>query len=388
MWNTIMQIKEQTLLSAPSTSGGKEYLVILASNDDSTFSVIIKNGPAGNLRQQPDKAPFPTIELAQKAYTKAIEAKLKGSGSSIYSIVSQTSPSDRVIEIAPVKAVTSPFVAQLLNSIDAETEVLELFASGDYVMQLKADGERMSILHEGAGVGQITAFNRKGQSRDVPQFLIDLLQTKGGGQPFYIDGEIVKDAFYAFDTLLCPNLPTAAQEPYARRFVALKELVGELGLAGDQLKAIPTVYPEDGVQMAKQFVDSVLAAGGEGVVLKKINSHYSAGRPEIGGGFLKFKFKESSTCLVTRINQQRSVGISLLDANANEVCVGNVTIPPSSDVPAIGDLIEVQYLYAFVGGSLFQPVYLGKRNDLDRGECTLNQIHRWKTDVQPEALAA
>ena len=383
-----MQVKEQTLLSAPSNSGGKEYLVILGQNDDNTFSVIIKNGPAGNLRQQPEKAPYSDFDAARKAYTKAIEAKLKGSGSSIYSIVRQTSPSDNVIEISEVRAVTSPFGAQLLNSINTIEEALELFATGQYMMQLKADGDRMSLLHKGSRVDQVAAFNRKGQCRDVPQSLSQFLSSQAISEQFYLDGEIVKNVFYVFDTLLCPNAPTVSEQPYARRFVALREMLESLELSGEQIKLIPTIYPEDGIEAAKAFCDSVLSAAGEGVVLKKINSKHAAGRPNSGGDFLKFKFLESSTCLVTKINQQRSVGISLYDVNGNEINVGNVTIPPSANIPSLGDLIEVQYLYAFTGGSLFQPVYLGKRSDLDRAECTLSQIHRWKTDVQLEVLAA
>ena len=43
------------------------------------------------------------------------------------------------------------------------------------------------------------------------------------------------------------------------------------------------------------------------------------------------------------------------------VGVGNVTIPVNHEIPGEGDLIHVRYLYAFRGGSLYQPVYLGSR---------------------------
>jgi hypothetical protein len=47
--------------------------------------------------------------------------------------------------------------------------------------------------------------------------------------------------------------------------------------------------------------------------------------------------------------------------------VGSVTIPPSHTVPAAGSIVEVRYLYAYEGGSLYQPVYLGIRDDIDAG---------------------
>jgi bifunctional non-homologous end joining protein LigD len=60
------------------------------------------------------------------------------------------------------------------------------------------------------------------------------------------------------------------------------------------------------------------------------------------------------------------------------VSCGNVTIPVGSDIPGIGDIVEVRYLYAFPeSGSLFQPVYLGMRDDLELKDCTLDQL-KWK----------
>jgi bifunctional non-homologous end joining protein LigD len=35
---------------------------------------------------------------------------------------------------------------------------------------------------------------------------------------------------------------------------------------------------------------------------------------------------------------------------------------------------KVRYLYAYPGGSLFQPVYLGVRDDLSISACALSQL--------------
>jgi bifunctional non-homologous end joining protein LigD len=45
--------------------------------------------------------------------------------------------------------------------------------------------------------------------------------------------------------------------------------------------------------------------------------------------------------------------------------VGSVTIPPNRNVPKVGQIIEVEYLYAHRGGSLTQAVYKGVREDVD-----------------------
>ena len=54
---------------------------------------------------------------------------------------------------------------------------------------------------------------------------------------------------------------------------------------------------------------------------------------------------------------------------------GNVTIPANHDIPKCGDVLEIRYLYAFQeSGSLYQPVYLGRRDDIPPGECTVDQL--------------
>lgn len=54
--------------------------------------------------------------------------------------------------------------------------------------------------------------------------------------------------------------------------------------------------------------------------------------------------------------------------------MGNVTIPANQSVPRPSDLVEVEYLYAFVGGSLFQPQYKGVRDDPDETAATVSQL--------------
>lgn len=56
------------------------------------------------------------------------------------------------------------------------------------------------------------------------------------------------------------------------------------------------------------------------------------------------------------------------------VAVGNVTIPPNKALPTAGALVEIRYLYAYKGGSLYQATYLGERDDLEVGDCVLGQL--------------
>ena len=77
------------------------------------------------------------------------------------------------------------------------------------------------------------------------------------------------------------------------------------------------------------------------------------------------------------MNTQRSVGVSLID-DTGWRSVGNVTIPPNHAVPATGSVVEVRYLYATPGVTLYQPVYLGERTDVESDECVTAQL-KFKT---------
>ena len=127
-------------------------------------------------------------------------------------------------------------------------------------------------------------------------------------------------------------------------------------------------------------MDRLRGAGAEGVVFKHRLAPYTHGRPATGGPQLKLKFTATASCRVAAANAgRRSVAVELLGdggggGDGRWVGVGNVTVPPNHPVPARGDVVEVRYLYAYPGGSLYQPVYLGRRDDVAAAACGIDQL--------------
>jgi bifunctional non-homologous end joining protein LigD len=110
------------------------------------------------------------------------------------------------------------------------------------------------------------------------------------------------------------------------------------------------------------------------VVFKQWDAIHTAGRPNTGVPQRKHKFVESASAIVTAVNARRSVALGLHDGT-RLVPAGNVTIPPNHPVPEAGEVVEVRYLYAMPeSGALFQPVYLGKREDVEPGDCLVTQL--------------
>lgn len=250
---------------------------------------------------------------------------------------------------------------QLLNPITGE-EAFVLMGDPDWLMQRKEDGERRLILIE---EGAATGINRKGLVVSLPLELANRCAALSNGT--LLDGELVGERYVAFDLLQsgsrdCRNLP------YSTRLALLIEVAASVGI---EVVRTATTTGEK-----RQLASELRAQRAEGVVYKRASAEYSAGRPDSGGDQLKFKFTETASVVVAAVNEgKRSVAMSALAADGSMVHVGNVTVMPHQTVPPVGTVIEVRYLYSYPGGgSLYQPIYLNPRSDIDIADCTVSQF--------------
>jgi len=252
----------------------------------------------------------------------------------------------------------------LLNAID-ETEVTEAIRTDAWVLQPKLDGVRFLL----STVNNIEAFNRKGILVSCPKEISDSVTSaneyyEGGIEKFLIDGELVGEVYHVFD-ILEKDGKDLRPLMLSERLIHLNDLMDALEC--DNIVRVPTYFTEN--QKKKAFED-LKSNNAEGVVLKNINSPYTPGRPASGGKYLKHKFVETGSFIVNSINNVRSVELRLNDGTI----VGNVTIPVNFEIPKVDTVVEVRYLYAYKNGSLYQPVYLGERSDIDESECTEDQL--------------
>lgn len=269
------------------------------------------------------------------------------------------------------------FMLQLLNSI-SEHEAVGLIADSKWAAQQKMDGERRAAHAEN---GYVIGINRRGLIVPLPQAIVDELQAiDDHSGEIRIDGEIIGDVLHVFDLHI-----HRCQQIHATPWIERMRLAESVLSKCRHIKAVPIAVTTD---QKSALWNEVVTNNGEGVVFKRLNSPVTEGRPNSGGNWLKFKFTESATCCVLAINpDRRSVLLGLLElsihpnATVDQMTpVGNVTIPPNHDVPVSGDIVEVEYLYAFEGGSLFQPVYRGKRRDQEISACIISQLK-----IKPEA---
>lgn len=249
--------------------------------------------------------------------------------------------------------------------VAAAAEIVVFNASSDWATQRKYDGERcvMSLRR-----GQIVGFNLKGMQMSISakvekEFEALLTQPDfNNARETVLDGELMGDVYVAYDILTLRN-NDMRDMPFAERFSALELLLdSNLGLLAE------TAWSESEKAAMRARAE---AEAWEGLMHLDVDALYLAG---VSDAIKKEKFWESCTCRVLTVNSKRSVQIALRDDDGEEIPAGNVTIPVSYPLPEADDLIEVKYLYAHPGGSLYQPVYLGKRDDKD--ECDLRSSIR------------
>ena len=265
---------------------------------------------------------------------------------------------------------TTGIHCQLLNPVE-EHDAEKLIEDSAYWMQEKWDGRRL-LLHKQDG--KITGINRRGLAVALPEPLVR--DAQACPEDFTLDGEAIGDMLCAFDVLLVGDEDLRGRR-YTERLLILANLLGTFAHPGIHLTETAHL-PEE----KRRMFDHLKSEGREGVVFKHVDAPYIAGRPASGGSQLKHKFHETASFIVGKINAKRSVTLYLY-VGKNLKMAGNVTIPPNHPVPEKEQVVECRYLYAFrESGSIYQPVYLGARDDIPAEECTTTQL-KYKSEPEP-----
>ena len=319
------------------------------------FLVSFAYGRRGSTMNTGTKTQSPVDYNSAKAiYDKLIREKMaKGYTQGPDGTPYQNTPKeDRVTGLLP----------QLLNPID-EQEAPRLLKDRNWALQEKFDGRRVLVRKAGA---EIHGINRKGLLIGLPSPIV--VGAHKITSDFVMDGECVGDVLYAFDLLEWDG-EDYRPNPYQRRFVKLSNLLNRPDITHIEFAETAT----DPANKERLF-RRLQAERKEGVVFKRLDALYSPGRPNSGGNQLKHKFYATCSAVVSKINDKRSVELRLLNGKG-WIPVGNVTIPANFNVPAVGEVAECRYLYAFRGSNaLYQPVYLGPRKDVEQHECVMSQL--------------
>lgn len=333
------------------------------------FVVTFAYGRRGNTLTTGTKTTHPVnLAEATKVFDKLVASKLaKG-----YEHSAASAGEARPYQQTGDEGCESGIRCQLLNAVD-QTELSRLLTNSTHCLQEKHDGRRLMVRKQD---DTVTGINRRGLVVAVPDPIREAVEHI----PFdvLIDGEAVGDTLHAFDLLEVKG-HCLRKRRYIDRFASLMMVIPP---RLEALRWVSTIVrPDDKLEIYEEL----RATHREGLVFKDMDAPFSPGRPNSGGPQLKFKFVESASFVVTGHNAKRSVTLGLYDGD-ELVPAGNVTIPPNHRVPEVGEVCEVRYLYAYrESGSIYQPVYLGRRTDVPASECVVEQL---KFKSEPTAAAA
>jgi bifunctional non-homologous end joining protein LigD len=344
----------------------KEYHASLEAKDNG-FIVNFAYGRRGSTLTTGTKTEKPVpFEKAKAAFDKLVNEKLAkgyspGESGTPYQ---HTDKEQRQTGILP----------QLLNETD---DVEQWINHPDWWAQEKFDGKRVLIRIDREGV---TGINRSGLTIGLP---LPIIEAVSGTVEIFksentvLDGECIGDTFHTFDLLFHAATGGDIRDlSYDVRLLRLIRL-----LEPNKNPNIQLAHTATTPNAKRTLYNRLRDENREGIVFKNKDAAYKAGRPSSGGSQLKFKFTATASCMVSRVNgSKRSVALALIDGHKS-IGVGNVTIPPNFKIPAPKSIVEVRYLYAYKGGSLYQPVYLGERDDIDVKACKLSQL-KYKSEEE------
>lgn len=322
------------------------------------YVVNFEYGRRGSALKSGSKTSSPVLlEDAKLVFQKLVNEKTKKGYQELKDSVDKQI---LVSDLPETKVVESKCV--LLNPI-SEDEANKYCEDSDWIAQEKMDGVRFMLRKTD---DKITSYNRRGVYANIPVEIYNLAKKLDSN--FFLDGELVGDTMYVFDILELDG-KDYRDTMFSVRFKHLTDFVLNL----PQQNCIVLTKTEN--KNKKQFLEELQTNNKEGIVFKNKNSFYNIGRPASGGNYLKYKFYSTCSCVVKEINgNKRSVFLQLFK-NKKVVDAGKVTIPVNFDIPEAGRVVEVRYLYAHKqSGSLYQPVYLGEREDIVPSECQQSQL--------------
>ena len=352
--NAVSETNERVALYYREGSSDKVYQAAIEPAGNQ-FVVNFAYGRRGSTLTTGTKTSAPVdYTTAKKIYTKLVsEKKAKG-----YTEGADGTPYQHADKQA------SGILPQLLNPVE-EAEVELLLRDDNYCAQEKFDGKHLLVRKQD---DDLEGINKKGFIVGLPQTVANELRSVPGS--FIPDGESIGDDYHAFD-LLEHNGENLRRLPYRIR---LSRLIDLLLMTRSDYKYIHWVETAFSTQQKTELWERLRRENREGIVFKRLDAPYTPNKPNSGGPQLKFKFVAEVSVVVAKINIQRSVEVSLLKGRSLVSC-GNVTIPANHEIPRVGDVVDVRYLYAYRDSlALYQPVYLGPRDDVEPGECLASQL--------------
>lgn len=267
-------------------------------------------------------------------------------------------------------------------------DVPKYIADPAYVFQQKVDGIRGVLVVE---PGKAPWFaSKKGDrlvsstaAKTTAPMLAKMPATPPGSPAYRVEGEILDGKFHVFDMVVVGQEST----DYDTRKAMADAWVEAVQDSLKQVVALPTAR----TTAEKQALwDKVLDSGAEGVMMKRRDAGYTGGQRV--SHTLKAKITATADVVVMERNRggKDNAVFGLRNAAGDVIEIGTVSTGGKDKALGqiqVGDILELEYLWATPAGTLTQPRILRKRPDKNANDATqLDQLR--VVDKTVLALAA
>jgi ATP-dependent DNA ligase len=244
--------------------------------------------------------------------------------------------------------------AATCDPVDFATTRTPEHLGDDYWYEQKMDGDRVLVQVED---GLISVFNRNAEPRS--RFIPVRVDAPG---TWIIDGEWMDDGTYwAFD-LPVMNGQIVKHTLRDRRFI-LEDFLHRVEHSPN-MRILPKW---EGEKKKLQLVQEVHSLSLEGVVIKHVAGTY-------GTRWLKAKNYHTADVVVTSLRDdgKENVTFAVISGTGEWKEVGRCALLGTEI--AVGDVVEVRYLYMSKKGRLIQPTLQRRRDDKTARECDMRQF--------------
>jgi bifunctional non-homologous end joining protein LigD len=339
-------------------SSDKVYEPAIVERVPGTFDVVAGYGRRGATLRQAIKVTGVSLDRASRVYDELVREKIADGYRP-----SGDAPTETIAAVNERDGQRADVPIQLLTFVDGD-ELEALLDNPDVCGIEKFDGERRIVVI--APDGAATGVNKLGLFVPLVSSLVHACSLLPNDT--ILDAEIIGETLYAFDALRYGTEDLTGYG-YTDRHDAVADDVEA------RLERTPGIVVARYTFEKRALLAKLQAENAEGIVLRHARAAVTPGRPASGGTARKYKFYETATCEVIGQNDDRRSVALCVYKDDHGIEIGNVTIPANHDIPKPGEFGEVRYLYAYPnGGSLYQPVWLGRRSDVTRADATYAQL--------------
>lgn len=256
----------------------------------------------------------------------------------------------------------SPMLAEQANN----DRLLPLCHDDAWAAEQKIDGHRLVLHIDG---GRIFPMSRSGRDLRVSPAVLKAFEGfTTTTNRWVFDGEYLDGSYWVFDLVHTPGL-VQESTPFSLRRDVLEHF-------WDQIDWPPNVglLPSHRDKAAKLHLALTMQHDHhEGVIFRRLDAPYVQKR---SSNLLKVKFRHDVDCIVTDLGRdgKANLALSLYDgSNLIEVAECTALAGDKGRI-AIGDVVQVTYLYASADRRLVQPTMPRIRRDKAPIECTMSQL--------------